>query len=92
MQKEIDMRAVAQNFKGIEYVQISSLPVDQKKLIWNSINHTLIIMILKDDHLLNDCLQYRDYSNWYDSIYKVQVQQEKIILKSSEPSFWLALK
>jgi len=63
------MRVASQKFRGIEYVQISSLPADQKKQIWQSINHQQIIMILKEDSLLNDCLQYRHYTDWYENVF-----------------------
>ena len=92
MRKEIDMRVAAENYKGIEYVQISSLPVDQKKIIWETINRKMVILILKDELLLNDCLQYRDYTNWFDNVFKLQVVQEKVNSKTPAHSFVLALK
>ncbi|MBS1506813.1 MAG: hypothetical protein JSS79_09210 [Bacteroidetes bacterium] len=87
------MRVEAQNFKGIEYVQISSLPVNQQNSIRVSINRKLIIIILKGDDLIKDCLQYRDYVNWYENVYKIQLQEEKSQAPASpQHSFALALK
>lgn len=87
------MKVEAQNFKGIEYVQISSLPVNQRNSIRESINKKLIIIILKGEDLIKDCLQYRDYVNWYDNVFKIQQMEEKSTAPASPaPSFALALK
>ena len=66
------MRVTAENYKGIEFVRISALPEDQKQLIWTSLKRDKIIKILKNDCLLNDCIQVRDYETWYTENYFVQ--------------------
>ena len=71
------MKVNVENYKGIEFVRISSLPADQKEIIWNSVNTQKIIKILRDNELLNDCLQYGDYQNWYKQHYKPRLQPEK---------------
>ncbi len=93
MQKAIDMKVSSENYKGIEYIRISSLPADQKKNIYNSLNHKLIINILKDNFLLNDCLQYQHYITWYENIYKAMAQ-EKITAEVpvNSPALTLAFK
>lgn len=53
-----------ENFKGIEFVRISSLPEDQKEKIWQSFQQDKIIKIVKDHSLLNDCILYQDYVSW----------------------------
>lgn len=58
------MGAPSENFKGIEFVRISSLPEDQKEKIWNSFHHDKIIKIVKDTYLMNDCILYDDYLTW----------------------------
>jgi hypothetical protein len=63
------MRVAAENYKGIEFVRISALPEDQKQLIWTSLKRNKIITILKNDCLLNDCIQLRDYEIWYTENY-----------------------
>ena len=79
------MRARSENYKGIEFVQISSLPVEQKKTIYKSLNHNLIINILREDALLNDCLQYQHYITWYENVFATMVQEnpEKILANSA---------
>jgi hypothetical protein len=66
------MRAAAENYKGIEFVRISALPEDQKQLIWTSLKRDKIIKILKNDCLLNDCIQISDYEVWYTENYFVK--------------------
>ena len=53
-----------ENFKGIEFVRISSLPEDQKEKIWQSFQQDKIIKIVRDQALLNDCILYQDYVSW----------------------------
>ena len=55
---------MAENFKGIEFVRISSLPEDQKEKIWQSFQQDKIIKIVKDKALMNDCILYQDYILW----------------------------
>jgi hypothetical protein len=62
-----------ENFKGIEFVRISSLPDEQKERIWQSIQHDKIIKIVKDQALLNDCILYNDYLSWLDNQKTVRV-------------------
>lgn len=66
----------AENFKGIEFVRISSLPEDQKESIWQSFQHDKIIKIVKDQALMNDCILYQDYISWLH-------QHQAALLKSS---------
>ncbi len=67
------MRVDAENYKGIEFVRISTLPEDQKQLIWISLKRDKIIKILKKDCLLNDCIQISDYEKWYTENYLTEV-------------------
>ena len=58
------MKAMAENFKGIEFVRISSLPQEQKEKIWQSFQQDKIIKIVRDQALMNDCILYEDYLSW----------------------------
>ena len=86
------MRATSENYKGIEYIRISSLPIDQKKYLYKSLNHKLIINILKDDSLMNDCLQYQHYATWYENIYKTETEGKSIEVSTQSPVLTLAFK
>ena len=63
-------------YKGIEFVEISSLPSDQKNSLLQTINPDLLIKILVDGKLMPRCLQYRDYEHWYDNAYRSLTRTE----------------
>jgi hypothetical protein len=61
-------------YKGIEYVRISKLPKEQSVRIQASIPEEKIFKILRDDEvLLEDCIQYRDYQDWFKRSYQPSV-------------------
>jgi len=57
-------------YKGIEFVEISALPSEQKTSLLQTINPELLIKILVDGKLMPRCLQYKDYEDWYDNAYR----------------------
>jgi hypothetical protein len=59
-------------YKGIEYVQVNTLPADQKEKLLQTINHDLFIKILADEKLIGSCLLYKDYEIWFDNVYRSQ--------------------
>ena len=59
------MLAEPEHYKGITYIRISALPGEQKNKIRSSYSREAIIKILKDNSLINDCILYNDYVNWY---------------------------
>jgi hypothetical protein len=61
-------------YKGIEYIQVNSLPPDQQKLLLQTINRDLLIKILVEGKLVGDCLQFKDYEVWFDNIFKGQTK------------------
>jgi hypothetical protein len=53
-------------YKGIEFVRISTLPKEQGARINASFPKEKIFKILReDDVMLNDCIQYHDYQDWF---------------------------
>ena len=57
-------------YKGIEFVEISSLPSEQKASLLQWVNPELLIKILVDGKLFPRCIQYKDYEEWYDNSYQ----------------------
>jgi len=53
-----------ETYKGIEFVRISEMPEAQQALIHESLDKSKIIKILRDQVLLNDCIQAADYQEW----------------------------
>jgi hypothetical protein len=56
-------------YKGIEFIEISSLPNEQKTSLLESVSPELLIKILVDGKLMPRCLQYKHYEEWYDNFY-----------------------
>jgi len=86
------MKATSESYKGIEYIRISSLPLAQKNHIYKTVNHKLIINILKDNSLMNDCLQYEHYLTWYENIYKIMAQERPVEVPAHSQMLTLAFK
>jgi hypothetical protein len=63
-------------YKGIEFIEISSLPSDQKASLLQTINPDLLIKILVDGKLMPRCLQYKVYEDWYDNEYRPMSRRE----------------
>ena len=62
-------------YKGIEYIQLSELPSDQRDLINDSSDsREMIIKIQVDGKILNDCIQFKDYQNWYKRQFNIKTQ------------------
>ena len=59
------MLATPELYKGIIFIRISNLPHEQKVKIRETGNRELIIKILKEDSLINDCILFSDYLEWY---------------------------
>lgn len=68
-----------EHYKGIVYVRISALPIDQKIRIREGYNREAIVKILKPDSLIADCMLYADYLQWYK-----QYSPSKIINHKNE--------
>lgn len=83
------VKAIAEDFKGITYVRISSLPEEQRASIATSFNSNLVIKILKEGEVLTDCLQYDHYVAWYENIYRSKSTIEiKTKVEEASTSKW----
>jgi hypothetical protein len=67
------MKVEVKIFKGIEYVQVSELPQSQRELLTQTINPDLFIKLLVEGKIISGCLQYKDYSAWYQTHYQAMV-------------------
>lgn len=63
------MKVDAKVYKGIVYVQVSELPQAQREIIKKTINPDLFIKLLIDGKIVSGCLQYKDYTRWYQEHY-----------------------
>lgn len=54
-------------------MQLSELPVDQRDLInHSSDSREMIIKIQVDGKILNDCIQFKDYLDWYKRQFNIK--------------------
>ena len=79
-------------YRGIEYVQLDELPSTQREKISQTLNSELLIKIMIDGKVINDCLQYKDYSYWYNSVFKKHAPASAVTQSAEvdfEPKFVL---
>jgi hypothetical protein len=72
-------------YKGIEYVQFNELPLPQQQKLNETLNKDLFIKIMIDGQIVSECLQFKDYSYWYNSVYQAQKisTQETVAVSTS---------
>ncbi len=74
----------AKVYRGIEFIRISELPKDQKEAIWNWTSREQIIKILIDDNLIEDALQFKDYTYWFENVFSVNEVEEVVTSKKKQ--------
>lgn len=52
-------------YKGIEFVQVSSLSKQEQELFRKTFKRSLLIKILINGEIVHDCIQYKDYILWH---------------------------
>ena len=65
-----------EHYKGISFVRISMLPAEQRVKIRESFSRELIVKILRDNTLINDCIVYDDYVSWFRLIKASRISDE----------------
>jgi hypothetical protein len=64
------MNVSSKIYKGIEYVQLNELPSEQKEKIREYLDEEALIKILIDEKVVSNCIQYRYYELWFDTVYR----------------------
>lgn len=77
----------SKSYKGIEYIQLTELPQTQRESIMETINNDLLIKIMIDGKIIRDCLQYKDYSIWYNSVYRPKAAEAVTIAAPAAVEF-----
>jgi hypothetical protein len=79
------MKVSSSIYKGIQYVQVSTLPSEQRDRLLVTIDAELFIKILVDGKLLGNCLQFKDYESWFENVYKpISVSEGRSSVVNSE--------
>ena len=79
------MKVERKIYKGIEYVLLTDIPQPQREHLLQTLSQDQFIKILIDGSVVQQCLQYKDYSFWFDNIFKTRQQTVKEIVTESVP-------
>jgi hypothetical protein len=71
------MKVERKIYKGIEYILAAELPDTQREQLVQTLSKDLFIKILIEGTVVSQCLQYKEYSLWYDSVYSSRTQPVK---------------
>ncbi len=55
--------------KGVNFVQISSLPFEQQLSFQDWIPQNSLLRMVINNITMDDCVDYQDYTYWYDFKY-----------------------
>jgi hypothetical protein len=58
-------------YRGISFVHIPDLPLEQQQALKSSPKVPERIKIMMHGKIIDECLQYARYSEWYLGVYKV---------------------
>jgi hypothetical protein len=72
------MKVLSKHYREIEYVVVDELPSQQQELLKEYAGADFI-KILMDGKVVSNCLQYKDYCDWYANVYKRDVKENGAI-------------
>lgn len=55
-------------YRGIEYIRLSQLPVEESDKIKSWLQADMIIKIQTEEELMSDCVEYKNYVYWFEHI------------------------
>jgi hypothetical protein len=64
-------------YKGIEFVQVSSLAKQEQEIFRKTFKRSLLIKIMIDGEIVHDCVQYKDYILWH----AIYIEQNSSIMQ-----------
>ncbi len=86
------MKVNSRVYKGIEYVELSDLPVDQQDKIRELTAEDFLIKILIDKTIVSNCIQYKDYLNWLEKSYPMEKAPVRRERQTEAPAFQISLE
>jgi hypothetical protein len=54
-------------FKGIHFIELKSLPLEHAEALRQSLTQRTLIKIIQDDVILEDCVLYSAYEEWFEA-------------------------
>jgi hypothetical protein len=73
------MKVERKIYKGIEYVLVAELPLMQRDQLLQTLSKDHFIKILIDGTIVSQCVQYKEYSLWFDNVFIAKAQPVKEI-------------
>lgn len=75
------MKVNPRSYKGIEFVELRTLPQEQQEKLLETIDPKIFIKIMINGEIISQCIQYKDYSRWYRDVFKPAqvVSKEQVI-------------
>jgi len=61
-----------QNYRGIFYVKLETLPEEQKYQLSNWLPATELIKLKVEENIIDNCVNYQDYLFWYENFYSLE--------------------
>ena len=68
-------------FKGINYIELKSLPQEQAEALRQNLTQRTLIKIVRDDVILKDCVLYTAYEEWFETT-KINSSKNESVLKT----------
>jgi hypothetical protein len=80
------MKVKANLYRGIEYVVIDDLPVNQQKLL--AANPAIErIKILVEGQIKSNCIQYAAYELWFTAVFKADQEKQSQSVAVKQETF-----
>ena len=73
-----------ESFKGIEYIRLQSLPMVQASLLKAWLQPKCVINIQVGEDILRDCVLFRYYDEWFNTLAITPVDAHQSISKPTE--------
>ena len=61
-----------QNYRGIFYVKLDTLPIEQKNQFSNWIPSADLIKLKVEESIIDNCVNYQDYLYWFENFYSLE--------------------
>lgn len=81
------MKPTPKIYKGIEYIQLSDVPDQERQILENSFHRSQFIKILIDNKVVDRCILYKDYLRWVEQY--IPAQGERATVSVTEPGIKL---
>ncbi|GIV37114.1 MAG: hypothetical protein KatS3mg032_1493 [Cyclobacteriaceae bacterium] len=83
------MKVGAQSYRGIDFVRETDLPAAQQEALQKSPDFPERIKILINGKIMDRCIYYKDYEQWFAQVYKKR--EQPVVRHLPDPAIPLAV-